>query len=110
MTTLANDCELYYSTLADDADLAEIVELFVMELPERLLKLNRAADRADWMLVANLAHQIRGAGGSHGFAQLTPYAARLERTAREGEPEGAIRVALANLIDACGRVRAGQPE
>ena len=42
------EADLYFSTLTNDADLAEIVELFVMELPERLLKLSDAAEAGDW--------------------------------------------------------------
>src|SRR5688572_15548891 len=101
--------DLYYSTLADDPDLAEIVELFVAELPHRLAHVCEALEAGDLAGVARIAHQIKGAGGSHGFAQLTPVAAQLERVAKGGAPLEAVRMAVDDLVVACGKVRSGLP-
>jgi HPt (histidine-containing phosphotransfer) domain-containing protein len=110
MTICEAGKELYYSKLAEEPELMELVELFVNELPARLEQLAWACTSHDWPEVARLAHQLKGAGGSHGFAQLTPYAWKLEQAARDGRPEGEVAAALERLIAVCGRVRAGLPQ
>src|SRR5689334_17450419 len=60
-----------YSTLADDPDMAELLALFVSELPQRLVDIRQAAQGHNWQEVRRLAHQLRGAGGSYGFPLLT---------------------------------------
>jgi HPt (histidine-containing phosphotransfer) domain-containing protein len=100
---------LYFSTLARDPDLAEIVALFVRELPDRLGRLSAAADAADLTAVASLAHQLKGAGGSHGFEMLTTLAAELERAAIAGKPLASVRARLDDLRSACEQIRAGTP-
>ena len=99
----------YYSALGADADFAEIVALFVDEMPGRIRDLQAHFGCANWDELARLAHQLKGAAGSYGFDQVTPFAARLEKTLRNGEPAAAVRAALDELLEACGRVRAGGP-
>jgi HPt (histidine-containing phosphotransfer) domain-containing protein len=101
------DC--YFSELAREADLVELIELFVEELPERVARMRRAAGEQDWQEVGRLAHQLKGAGGSHGFPQLTDAAWQVERAVRELGPMGAVVQALAGLEGVCVRVRAGVP-
>lgn len=101
--------EPIYSTLTDDEELLELVELFVSELPERTGRLEELLSRGDLGEVGRLAHQLKGAAGSYGFDEVTPYAARLEHAARSGESKEAIELALAELVEICGRLRAGLP-
>ncbi len=98
-----------YSSLVDDEDLRELVELFVAEIPERTAKLVDAMQSGDIAEVGRFAHQLKGAAGSYGFDGVTPIASRLEHAARPGEPEGEIEAALEELVDICGRLRAGAP-
>jgi HPt (histidine-containing phosphotransfer) domain-containing protein len=107
MTAAATTEVAYYSVLGDDRDLADIVALFVEEMPLRVRHLQAHFGCANWDELARLAHQLKGAAGSYGFDQLTPFAARLEKTVRNGEPQAAVRDALEELVEACGRVRAG---
>ena len=96
-----------YSTFGDDADMAELVEMFVEEMPARITSLEEAFAGRDRETLHRLAHQMKGAGGSYGFAQLTPYAKAVESAARDGETEDRLQVALDDLIAACKLVRAG---
>lgn len=107
--TLATSTEsqLFYSELADDPDLAEIVELFVAEMPGRVANLEARFEQRQWAELERAAHQIKGAAGSYGFNQLTPAAARLEAVVRRFEDEGAIREALEALTRFCRGVRGG---
>lgn len=99
-----------YSTLGDDPDLGEIVEMFVEEMPARLSTLASCAERQEWQELGRLAHQLKGACGSYGFGQLAPYVARLEALCRDDRLcEQEILESIETLVDLCGRVRAGSP-
>lgn len=104
---LATTAPCFYSTLAADPDLSEIVEMFVEEMPGRIRDLQQQFVTNDWDELARLAHQLKGAAGSYGFDQITPYAARLERSVRNGLPMNEIRSAHEDLCEACARVRTG---
>ena len=100
----------YYSALGADPDFAEIVGLFVDELPLRIRDMQGHFGCANWDELARLAHQLKGAAGSYGFDQITPFAVSLDKAVRNGEPQAVIRAALENLAEACSRVRAGGPQ
>jgi HPt (histidine-containing phosphotransfer) domain-containing protein len=92
------------SSLADDPDLFELVELYVDEMPQRIELLLGHFAAADWSGLAALAHQLKGAAGSHGFHQLTTPAAELERATRQQKTEAEILAALDQLVKLCRRV------
>ncbi len=73
-----------YSSLATDPDLAELVEIFVESLPERVETLKQAFDQGDWETLRRTAHQLKGAAGSYGFDPLSPSAAKLEQRVDAG--------------------------
>lgn len=98
-----------YSTLADDPELAEIVEMFVEELPERISMMLKSFENSDWEGLRRTAHQLKGAAGSYGFQPITELSARLERTVKEKEDELVIRKVLNELDALCRRARAGEP-
>jgi HPt (histidine-containing phosphotransfer) domain-containing protein len=95
------------SALADDLDLAPLVEMFVDEMPQRVETLRGFKAAEDWQGVARVAHQLKGAAGSYGFHELTPYAARLEAAVRHEQASDRAAALLEALVDACGRVCAG---
>jgi histidine phosphotransfer protein HptB len=96
-----------YSKLGGDPELGELVEMFVSEMPDRVTAMLARYDTGDFKELARLAHQIKGAAGSYGFGDLTPAAARLEFSACKNEPADLIREAVDELIELCGRLRAG---
>ena len=99
-----------HSSLADDEDLGEIVDLFVSEMPGRVDRLLGSADARNWSELERLAHQLKGAAGSYGFEPITPAAARLEAAVRDAWPEEQLRLALTDLVVLCQRMKAGLPE
>src|SRR5438876_9780370 len=109
MSNSAEGARLCLSELACEQDMAEIVELFVQELPNRLAALRQAASTANWHEVGRLAHQLKGASGSHGFPHLAAAAAEVERAACIGGLEAEITVALDRLAANCAPTRAGSP-
>ena len=109
MTQAHTDAEHIYSRLGSDPDLADIVGLFVEELPMRVAALLDHLSKEDWESLQRGAHQIKGAAGSYGFDAISPAAGRVESAVRNGEPEEQIRAAVAELAGLCDRVRCGQP-
>ena len=119
MTDLALENEALYSTLGSDPDLGEIVEMYVDEMyvdemyvdemPDRIAALIDSFESRDMEKLRTTAHQIKGSAGGYGFAQLTPFAAKLENSIREHKLENETREALEELTILCRRVRAGTP-
>ena len=112
MTSSASKNELppLYSELAVDPEFGEIVEMFVDEMPQRLETLRENFESGDRENLRSAAHQIKGAGGSYGFDEITPFAARLESVANTETSEDELLVTLNDLIAICSRIRAGVPE
>ena len=109
-TSSARHSPLIYSQLAADPDLSDLVELFVQGMPDRINALKTHARSRDWQQLTRTAHQIKGAVGSYGFGEVTPYAARLEAAARNGSQEEDILSALDELLSLCRQVRSGVPQ
>lgn len=103
------DGELLYSTLGNDLDLGEMVDLFVEEMPRRVAEFVDLFDRQDWAELRRAAHQLKGAAGSYGFKPISPCAARLEQDIDEGLPLDQIRQDVEEIRDLCTRARSGAP-
>lgn len=72
-------------------------------LPECLAQMSAWAKDRNWQPLSRLAHQLKEAGVDEGRSDLAPFAARLERAARDRCPEMHIRLALDDLISACSK-------
>jgi len=86
--------------------MVDVVQLFLDELPSRLAALHNLLEQQNFPELARLAHQLKGAGGSYGFPQLTPLAAQLEQLAKIQADETALRAALDKLIEMTEQLRA----
>lgn len=98
--------ETHYSALCADVDMVEIVQMFLDELPQRVAQLHAALEAQNYPELARYAHQLKGAGGSYGFPQLTSLAASLEQFARAHSADAALRASLDDLLDLIPRLRA----
>jgi HPt (histidine-containing phosphotransfer) domain-containing protein len=109
--TSATQNTTIHSSMADDPDFGELVDMYVDEMPDRITALEEAFDSGDMEVLRRAAHQMKGAAGSYGFDQLTPYAAAaaVEAQAHDGEPEENIQKTVQELLDICRLVRAGTP-
>jgi CheY-like chemotaxis protein/HPt (histidine-containing phosphotransfer) domain-containing protein len=94
------------SQFADDKDMAEVIASFVQQLPQRCQAMREALNHNDFPSLGRLAHQLKGAGGSYGYACLTDAARELESYAK-GEDAEAAMLALNRLSHMCERVQAG---
>jgi len=101
------DSTVFYSQLAEDPGLTEIIELFVAELSDRVNAMRQAMIAGDLPLVGRLAHQLKGAGGSHGFPHLSTLAREVERAARELQSRSETAAAIERLAAGCSQARPG---
>jgi CheY-like chemotaxis protein/HPt (histidine-containing phosphotransfer) domain-containing protein len=93
-----------HSTLPmDDADFREVVEEFVDHLHEKMRQMRTAVEGGDFVELAALAHWLKGAGGTAGFAALTSPAATLNRLAKDARAD-AIPDVLNELQGLCDRI------
>jgi histidine phosphotransfer protein HptB len=99
--------DVLVSQLAGDPDLRDLIEQFVTELPHRLATLRMAACADNLPEVGRLAHQLKGAGGSYGFPQLSEVAKELERAARVMQSAADVWRALDWLTAVSQKTRAG---
>jgi signal transduction histidine kinase/CheY-like chemotaxis protein/HPt (histidine-containing phosphotransfer) domain-containing protein len=90
----------------DDPDLLEIVRQFVRDLPDRSSAILRAVQTSDRETLKRLAHQLRGAGGSYGFQEITDAAASVEEALVGGLEEPVLRARVEALAGLCRRARA----
>ena len=104
-------CEPLVSSLsAEDPELCDLVEEFVERLPDQLDAMLHAWTTGDLSQLARLAHQLKGSGGSMGFAAFTLPAKRLETLAKDGQLDQ-IEDALEEIANLIARIAAapGQP-
>jgi signal transduction histidine kinase/CheY-like chemotaxis protein/HPt (histidine-containing phosphotransfer) domain-containing protein len=80
-----------------------VMERFVKRLDQQLDALEDAEGRGDLMAVAELAHWLKGAGGTVGFDVFTEPAAQLEIHAKKGEAPQ-IKSMIANLRQLAKRI------
>lgn len=96
-----------YSDMASDPDLAELVEIFVGELPERWGRVEACVAERDMVGLGRVAHQLKGAAGSYGFHCITDAAAGVEHGVKKNLPESEVLAMVRELLDLCKRARAG---
>jgi len=95
------------SALAADPEIAPALEAFVYRLPARIIAMEAAVSGRNLDAVADLAHQLKGAAKSYGFASITDAAAALEGAAQRQED---VDRRLAELASLCRRARATDGE
>ena len=99
-------------TLGPDV-VVEILDLFVVDVPSRLVKLQRAIDQRLPDDVLREAHSLKGSALAIGASRLALLCAAIERDAREGQLDQAVRrsskleAEFAEVRQALTAVRAG---
>ncbi len=98
-----------YSSLGNDPDFQELVELYVAEMPERIDRLKQLFASGNFHELNRFAHQIKGSAGGYGFEEISPAAARVEHAATSTPNLDELEQSLHELLDLCSRVRGGTP-
>ncbi len=91
------DCSPIVSSLpAGNEKFRSLITRFATRLTDQLQAMEQASDQDNLEEVANLAHWLKGAGGTVGFDEFTEPARTLEICAKEGNGEG-VKKAIVNL-------------
>ena len=61
-----------------DADLLDLVENFITDLPARIQQMQDALDNQRWQELGSSLHQLKGLGTSFGFPEITSMAGDIE--------------------------------
>src|SRR5262249_9539441 len=94
---------------ANDPEMAQLVQLFVSELPGRIDALAAAWAERRTTDLTRLAHQLKGAGGGYGFPAIGHAAGALEAGLRSLPAPGdtaaldRLKSAFAALMDLCAK-------
>ncbi len=96
-----------YSSWQHDPDYADLLPLFVEELPAMRRTLLEFAKVCDFENVKREAHKLRGSAGGYGYLELSELAGQLEDTCKTAARDStAILQDLDQLIGYIERVRA----
>jgi CheY-like chemotaxis protein/nitrogen-specific signal transduction histidine kinase len=95
--------QIVSSLPTEDADFREIVEEFVARLEEKLAAMEQALSVSDYDELAQLAHWLKGSGGTVGFDAFTLPARELETLANQANTE-ALPSAVAQLRELARRI------
>ncbi len=97
----------FVSTLSNDPDMRELVELFVMELPQKIGVFESLLEDDNWARLKHVSHQLKGSAGGYGFDCVTPFAARVEQAIEGDHPNLELaRSRVLELIEVLRRLRA----
>jgi len=97
------------SDLADDPDMADLIDEFVAGLPAQMAALRETFANNHLEKTRRLAHQLKGAGGSYGYPSVTDAAKTLENAVKVGDVEAAS-LALGRLSKLSQAVTEGRGE
>jgi len=68
--------------LQDDPDMFDLVDQFLTGLGNRAAELQKAHEQLDWDNLSTLAHQLKGAGGSYGYSEISELGKTMEQAFR----------------------------
>ncbi|RMH28864.1 MAG: Hpt domain-containing protein [Planctomycetota bacterium] len=92
------------SEFADDPDMAELIEMFLDEMPARVDALGECLREERLTELQTIAHQLKGAGAGYGFEPVSISAASLEGSLKAHSDLERIRADVDDLISICRRL------
>src|SRR5439155_988487 len=95
----------------DDPEIHSAVTRYVVKLGQQLQAMRSACQRREFEEVGQLAHWLKGSGGTLGFAAFTDPAKTLETAAKEGNAQRAEEVLreIAELVAAINLPSTAEP-
>jgi HPt (histidine-containing phosphotransfer) domain-containing protein len=88
-----------------DQFIAEIIEIYLADLSERVHKISLQMSEGDSSAVAATAHAIKGSSGHFGAVHLIELSREIEDRARRKRTEG-LQATIDSMIEEAERVRA----
>lgn len=102
-STLTSSGRPIRSTFADDADFAELLQLFAETIAEKRSTVRELQQKGAVEELRVWAHQLKGAGGGYGFPALSEAAAELEQSCETPQTDRITR-AVDRVIDYLNRI------
>ena len=87
------------SSLASDPDMRDVLKGFVENLPKRVQRLMDLTQKRDLEQLREVLHQLKGAGGGYGFAEITRRAACAEKAIKAQAAIGNITTEIESLVE-----------
>ncbi len=81
----AYDDSALISSLADDPELVQVLDIFIDMLPEMLDSIGSAWRESNMETLKRHVHELKGAGGSAGFPSVMQHAVHVENTVATGQ-------------------------
>jgi HPt (histidine-containing phosphotransfer) domain-containing protein len=85
--------------------MADVIKEFVDRLPGQVSKMLQLLESHNLDELRRAVHQMKGAGGGYGFAQITQLAAKAEQTVKDNAPIDRIAEQVDGLIRLIRRVQ-----
>lgn len=101
-----NETEPLRSRFAGDAEMVELVQEFVQELPKRVEALQGLLRASHFDELRRAAHQLKGAAGGYGFPMISDSAGTVEQLLHSGVGQAQIadlQQRVDELVTLCGR-------
>ena len=95
------------STYADDEAIAEILPVFINNMPQYLSDLEARLGCNDYPGAARVCHDLKGTAGGYGFPDIGRAAADLETEIKGKRDPGVIDAAFELVRSLCARARLG---
>ena len=99
----ACDDSALISSLADDQDLVQVLDVFIETLPEMLDSIGAALREGDMETLKWHVHELKGAGGSAGFPIVMQHAVGVENTIATGQIDQLAR-GVEELLGLCEQI------
>lgn len=91
------------SQLAHDPEMAELLDLFLRELPHRINAVSHAWEAGELATLKRLAHQLKGSCAGYGFPTIGAAAASVETDLAGGAPLEKVAGDVRELVALCRR-------
>ena len=72
----------------NDKEYQEILLTFLDRLPQMVETINESCRKKDWETVQSMSHQLKGLGGSFGYAKITAIAKKIHESSRQHSDVG----------------------
>ncbi len=99
----AYDDSVLISSLADEPELVQVLDIFIEMLPEMIDSIGAAWRKSDMETLKRQIHELKGAGGSAGFPIVMEHAAQVENTVATGQVDQLART-VEELLGLCEQI------
>jgi HPt (histidine-containing phosphotransfer) domain-containing protein len=95
------------STYANDETIAEILPIFINNMPRYLTDLEVKLGAEDWPGAARVCHDLKGTAGGYGYPDIGRAVQQLEAEIKGEKDSAKIAALLATVKSLCARARLG---